>query len=326
MNARTRELLLGCSYMLAAAVSWGGMFPVAKATLHYVDAFYLTSLRYGTTMLIMVAVLALSEGRAALRPEGRALPALLFGTAGFSGFGLFVFTGLRHSTPAHGAILVALLPLLTALVTGLISRSWPPRHTLLSIVLALVGVALVVSDGHPATVFESRSAGADLQILLGVLSWVIYTLGARRFPGWSPLRYTTVTVIFGVPSILFFTLLATLTGHATLPTAHALGQVVPHFVYIVVCASVIGVLGWNAGVRKLGSVNGVLFINFVPISAFLIQAAQGAALSGWELAGGALVMLALLQNNLMQRSATTPQPARPQPRPLAATRGKPCSA
>ncbi len=307
-----RNLLFGSFCMLLAAVSWGGMFPVAKATLHFVDPFFLTLIRYGITAVLMLAILWRVEGRTALRPEGRGAALFLFGDAGFCGFGLFVFTGLRASTPAHGAILVALMPLLTALIAAGLSRTLPARHTGVGIGIALLGVALVVSNGEPAALFASTSLGADALILLGVFSWVVYTLGARRFAGWSPLRYSTLTVVYGVIGIALCTALAMLAGIAHVPEAGALTNTLPHFFYIVVFASVIAVLGWNEGVRRIGPVNGVLFINFVPITAFLIQAGQGQPVSHWELAGATLVIVALLLNNRMQQKPVAVPTLRPQ--------------
>ena len=315
-------LWFGSFCMLVAAICWGGMFPVAKATLHFVDPFFLTLIRYGVTAVIMLALLWAREGRAALRAEGKAWPLFLFGGAGFCGFGLFVFTGLRASSPAHGTILVALMPLLTALLTAVLARALPPRHTLLGIGMALCGVALAVSNGHPAALFESRSAGADALILVGVLSWVVYTLGAKRFTGWSPLRYSTLTVAYGVLGIALCTALAMAVGVAQLPAPAALAETLPHFFYIVLFASVVAVLGWNEGVRRIGPVNGVLFINFVPVTAFLIQVAQGLPTSGWEMGGAALVAAALVLNYFLQKRALT-QPHTDSVAAMRATAGPP---
>lgn len=297
----SRPTLFGTLCMLVAALSWGGMFPVAKATLHFVDPFFLTLIRYGITAILMLGLLWWIEGRTALRSEGKSWALFLYGCAGFCGFGLFVFTGLRASSPAHGAILVALMPLLTAIVNAILSRTLPSRPTQISIGLALLGVALVVSNGQLGKLLESQSLWSDGLILMGVLSWVIYTLGAKQFATWSPLRYSTLTVAYGVVGIALATLIAVLQGVAHFPTASQLTATTPHFFYIVVFASVIAVLGWNEGVRRIGPVNGVLFINFVPITAFMIQALQGRAFSTWELSGAALVIGALCINNLLQR-------------------------
>lgn len=308
------SLLFGSLFMLVAAIAWGGMFPVAKATLQFVDPFFLTLIRYSTTGVLMLALLWWLEGRTAMSTQGQGWPLFLYGCAGFCGFGLLVFTGLRASTPAHGAILVALMPLLTALINAASARILPARHTQLSIATALAGVALVVSNGHPGELLQSGSLGSDLMILLGVLCWVVYTLGAKRFAGWSPLRYSTWTVIYGVIGIALCTALAVITGVAHVPAPALLAQAVPHFAYIVVFASVVAVIGWNEGVRRIGAINGVLFINFVPITAFAIQALQGHPFSAWELCGASLVVLALLINNLMQRqpSAALPRGMRTQ--------------
>jgi drug/metabolite transporter (DMT)-like permease len=318
-SSTLRRTLLGSLYMLVAAIFWGGMFPVAKAALQFVDPFFVTLIRYGIAAIVMVLILWRLEGRAALLAEGRAWPLFFFGCAGFCAFSLLVFTGLRASTPAHGAILVALMPLLTALITAARSRKLPALHTRISIVIALVGVGLVVSNGHPLALASSNSVGADGLILLGVLSWVIYTLGARKFSNWSPLRYSALTVVFGTIGTAVCTLLATISGDAHAPTLSQLADTLPHFAYIIVCASLVAVISWNEGVRRIGPVNGVLFINFVPVTAFVIQAALGVAFSAWELMGAALVVVALLLNNLMQHKAqAAAATAQPSPQRLTA--------
>lgn len=305
----TASLLTASFYLLAATAVWGVLFPVAKRVLPHVDAFGLTLIRYGLPMLVMVPVLVLKEGAAVLSTDGRALRAFLLGTTGFAGFSLLAFTGLKQTTPSHGAILVALMPLLTALITAVQSRRLPPPYTLAGIAIALAGVALVVSEGDFGALLTSQSVGGDAMILGGVLSWVIYTLGGRSFPNWSPLRYSTLTMGLGMLGVLAITLVALPAGVATMPTASGLAAVAPELVFIAI-VSVLAVFAWNEGVRRLGPVNGALFINFVPISAFALQAALGEPVTHWELAGGALVITALVLNNLMQRRAVAPVPLR----------------
>lgn len=294
------SVLTASLYLLAATTVWGVLFPVAKHVLPYVDAFGLTLIRYGVPALVMYPVLYLKEGADALWPRGQVLKAFLFGVSGFAGFSLLVFTGLKQSTPSHGAILVALMPLLTAIITAIESRRLPPRYTLAGIAIALGGVALVVSGGDFRAMFASHSAAGDAMILGGVLCWVVYTLGGRSFPDWSPLRYSTVTMGLGMLGVLGISLVALRAGVTRIPTAADLSAVAPDLVFIAV-VSVLAVFAWNEGVRRLGPVNGALFINFVPLSAFALQAAMGNPVSRWELGGGALVIFALLFNNVMQR-------------------------
>ena len=66
---------------------------------------------------------------------------------------------------------------------------------------------------------------------------------------------------------------------------------------------VLAVLAWNAGIGVLGSANGVLFINLVPITAFAIGVAQGHRFGAAELSGVLLVIGALVVNNVATRES-----------------------
>ena len=97
-------------------IVWGGQFVVAKSALDRVDAFWLTSARYALAVAILLALLAVVEGPAALSPRGRTFPLLVLGTLGFAGFNLLAYTGLEHARPQSASLIVALAPLLVALV------------------------------------------------------------------------------------------------------------------------------------------------------------------------------------------------------------------
>jgi drug/metabolite transporter (DMT)-like permease len=61
------------------------------------------------------------------------------------------------------------------------------------------------------------------------------------------------------------------------------------------------VLLWNMAVAKLGPLNASLFANFAPVVTFLITVWQGHRLLPAEIAGAALVVGALVANNLVNR-------------------------
>ena len=47
-------------------LSWGGLFPVAKRTLVFLDPFALASLRYALGIVLFIGLLWATEGRKAL--------------------------------------------------------------------------------------------------------------------------------------------------------------------------------------------------------------------------------------------------------------------
>jgi hypothetical protein len=61
------------------------------------------------------------------------------------------------------------------------------------------------------------------------------------------------------------------------------------------------VLAFNAATRRLGPLNIMLILNLVPVGVFGIEAALGRSFGTAELAGAAMVVAALLANNLFLR-------------------------
>ncbi|WP_426954513.1 DMT family transporter [Muricoccus radiodurans] len=307
----TSRLLGGAAMLGAAALAWGGMFAVAKPLMQEIDPFTLTLIRYAPTSLIFLGLLWAVEGRGALATEGRALHLWAIGTLGFAGFGLFAFLGLRSTRPEHGAVIPALMPLIAVGVAALRARAWPAPRQLGAVGVGLLGVALVVTHGDPRSLLTGGAGGGEALILVGATTWVLYTLGAAAFPGWSGLRYTALTAAFGALSIAGITLTALAVGAATLPSPAVLVAAAPEFAYLVLAASVVAVLGWNAGMRALGPARGVLFINLVPVTAFAIAVAGGRVPAGAEIAGVALVIAALILNSLAPAARTVAAPVLP---------------
>lgn len=253
--------------------------------------------------MIFVAILLVVEGKKVFQFEARALPLFFYGSMGFAGFSLFTFVGLSGSEPEHGAIIVALMPILTALLNWVVKGIRPAMFTLVTIGLALFGVLLVVTKGNLHEVWTIGNHQGDLLILVGAISWVIYTFGAASFKSWSPLRYSTLSLLLGVRSILACTLAASYFGAAHAPSLQQVKEVGWEMIYIIVFTSMMAVLAWNGGVKHLGPLNAVLFISFVPVTAFTIGAIQGRAFTSMELAGAAIVLAALIANNLYARKA-----------------------
>jgi drug/metabolite transporter (DMT)-like permease len=115
----------------------------------------------------------------------------------------------------------------------------------------------------------------------------------------------------GTLTIVTVTLAATVAGFALLPTWELVVSLPGEIAYLSIVGALLAVLAWNAGIAILGPVNGVLFINLVPITAFAIGVAQGHRFGASEITGVVLVIVALLANNLAIRSPARPFASRP---------------
>src|SRR4051794_13375947 len=301
-----RTSALGALFAASTAIAWGGQFVVGKSALETVNAFPLTTVRYAVAVGLWLVVLAVVEGRRSLRLDGKGLRLFWLGSLGFAGFNLLAYTGLAHARPQSASLIVALAPLLTALVLWQRTRVRPAVSTFVFLGVALVGVVLVISGGHPTSIVDGSIGWGDVLVLGGVLSFVIYGLGAARTPELSPLRYTALTAALGWVSIAIATVVATAAGLVARSSAADVWSVSPQLAYLAVPGAVVAVLTWNAAIRMIGPQNAVLFGNLIPVTTFAIVTIRGYRPGAVELAGAALTIGALVSSNLLARRTARP--------------------
>jgi len=288
-------------FATTTALAWGGQFVVGKSALQTIDAFPLSTVRYALAAALWLLVLVALEGRGSLRLDGRGWRLFWLGTLGFAGFNLFAYTGLAHARPETASLIVALGPLLTALVLWHRTKVRPARATFVLLGVALLGVALVVSAGHPSSILHGALGWGEVLVLAGVLSFILYSLGAAEFASYSPLRYTALTASLGWLTIAGATLVAIATGLVAAPTAAQLTSVWPQIAYLAIPGAFVAVLTWNAAIKAIGPQNAVLFSNLIPVTTFAIEIARGYRPNAAELLGAALTIAALVASNLLAR-------------------------
>jgi drug/metabolite transporter (DMT)-like permease len=288
-------------FATTTALVWGGQFVVGKSALETIDAFPLSTVRYALAAALWLLVLIVLEGRGSLRLDGRGWRLFWLGSLGFAGFNLFAYTGLAHARPETASLIVALAPLLTALVLWHRTKVRPARSTFVLLAVALVGVGLVVSAGHPSTLLHGALGWGEVLVLAGVFSFVLYGLGAAEFASFSPLRYTALTAALGWLTIAGATVVAIATGLVEAPTAGQLTSVWPQIAYLAIPGAFVAVLTWNAAIKAIGPQNAVLFSNLIPLTTFAIEIVRGYRPNAIEVLGAALTIGALVASNLLAR-------------------------
>ncbi|MGW4678974.1 DMT family transporter [Micromonospora taraxaci] len=290
------------AYPLIAVLGWGVMFPVLASALNRVDPLNLTTARYLLAAVVLVAILLLREGVDALRPGARMVEVVVLGVVGFAGFNVLTNLALEHAAPQQVSLFVATTPVITQLVRWARDGVRPKPLLLGLSLVALLGVGLVITRGSLAGFGQFGVGG--LMMIGAVLGWGIYTHGASRFGGWSPLRFTTLTALAGTAAMLAASIGADAVGWQHAPAAADLVAVTPQLAYAVIVGAVIAVLAWNTGVQRLGAANAALFMNLVPVTTFAVQIARGYRPEPVELVGAAVTIAALVAANLANRPRT----------------------
>ncbi|MFC9598848.1 DMT family transporter [Peribacillus butanolivorans] len=301
---KKNQVLIGALLCLTASISWGAMFPVAERALRYIDPIYFSFLRYLAVSIILGILLLIKEGKKSFCLEGKGKNLLFFGTMAFTVYNFLIFSGqdlLGHNGVIVASIMESLMPMISIMIMWVFKNARPMKYTIASMLLALIGAILVITNGNLSFLFLLKDSIIPiLFILIGVIGWVIYTIGGNQFSGWSTLRYSTLTCILGTSVSGIITFFATVLG-LSVPTAEVIQSIYGEMIFMIIFPGAIALLSWNLGIKLLTPINGILFINVVPITTLVIVFIQGGSLSSFELLGTFLVIYALIQNNYYQR-------------------------
>lgn len=293
----------GIALALAAVVLWGAQFPVAKSALGVMDPWHVNAIRYALPAAFLLAWLGLSEGPAALRFYGKLPAAIVIGLVGMFGSPTLVYLGLTYTRPEHAAVIVALQPSMTALADWTVRGRRPGGFTIAAIAVAFAGVVAVVTKGRLALDVSGREPTGDLLVLAGAACWVVYTMATEHFRGWSALRFTVLTMVPGAVAIVALAALLAAAGQVTTPTWAEAASVGWELAYLALGGVLVAMICWNAGNQRIGALNAMLLLNLIPVVTFAIRFLQGHRFEPVELLGAAVVVAALMANNLYLRAS-----------------------
>lgn len=301
------NILLAAFLCLISAISWGAMFPVANDAFYHIDPFYFTLFRYGFVTIILIVWLLWKEGSQAFRFEGKAWLLWFFGTMGFTIYNLLIFWGqdlLGNPGTMVASIMESLMPMISIIILWIIIKQRPKAFTLFCVFIGFVGALLVITKGDFGAFFTATNdIIPSLIIFIAVIGWVVYTMGGSRFNkyGWSALRYSTLSCLLGTATAAIVVSGVTLSGYISLPTVDTIITTSPNIAFMVIFPGVIALVGWNYGVSVITPLNGLLFLNLVPVTTLVIQIFQGASVTFYDFIGTIFIIVSLLSNNIFLR-------------------------
>jgi drug/metabolite transporter (DMT)-like permease len=170
--------------LVALALSgllWGTSAPLTKVALGTLGPGWLTAVRF---VLAGLPLLWLARHR--LRAAAT-LPVALWGAAGYGIVVALWNAGLARTSVTHGALLVAGVPALVAMVSLVLGRGAAGPRAWVGYTMALAGVALVAADGG------NSSLTGDLLVMSSMVVSAVFTVAqADLLAGRDPVAVTAV--------------------------------------------------------------------------------------------------------------------------------------
>jgi drug/metabolite transporter (DMT)-like permease len=282
--------------ILLTVLAWGGQIPMMASLMERWDPYWLGSARYACALPILALVVWRTVDRPAELPWGKVL---LLGFFGIGGFGLCFSLGIRASGPVMSAVIMAFGPSIAALVARFFFKARLPNGMWTALLLGCGGATLAMVN--PTQIDRLEMKGGEVLLIIASMIWYWYSLQAPRWlPGLSNMALSSLTMAGGaVAMILIYPVLWGLgvAGDPTLPLGAAEWGM---FLWVVALGSIGGTFLWNFGVRGIGVVLASLYANLCPLVAVAISAMLGTPPTLWQLVGGALVIVGVVQLQLRQ--------------------------
>jgi drug/metabolite transporter (DMT)-like permease len=294
MNQRSK---IG-AYLLVniATLFWASNIALGRALRDQIGPVTLSAARFLVGGLIYVILFRVMAGAPVSLPTRkiRENPARLqyailagMGLSGVFAFPILLYQGLKYTTAAHAALIIATGPLFTLLFSAVLLHQKVQVKSIAGMVISLVGVGFVIGAEALAPGGKARVNPGDLMALAASALWGLYSVLARMaIQTRSTFSATALSTWMAIPFLLLAGIMELRTATFT-PTPIVLWGAV----YIGIFPTVISFLAWNEGIRRVGPSQAMAFYNMLVVYGALLGALfLGETLTWQVLLGGALVV------------------------------------
>jgi drug/metabolite transporter (DMT)-like permease len=283
-----------------AAVLFGSSVVAVRVAVQEVPPLSLAVLRFGQGGLLLVFLL-LVGARDLLRVRWRGVPLLiLLGAVLFTVFPVTFNAGLRLIEASRGALILATIPIWSALLARVARTERLVPRQIVGIFLSLAGVGLALAERGLGWQGGLGTLAGDGLILLTALCGAAYgVLAQRALARYSALTVTTYAMVLGTLLLVPAALVEGLVG--VLPQLDL--QTVVLLVFLGVFGGALGFFLWTFALTRLTPTQVTVYINLNPLVAMVLAAVLLAEhLTIIFAAGFGVVLLGVLLVNWPKRN------------------------
>lgn len=281
---------LAALYLIAAMALTGANVPFGKAIVAEIPVYVFLVLRFAVATAVLACLLGREPGPSLTRMSRTDLRDLaLLSGLGSIAFTVFLMEGIKRTSAVDAGIILATLPIATALLGGLLRGERPRAGQTAAIVCAVAGLAIVNTTAGSGD--RDASALGNLLVCGAVACEAIFVLVSSRMSAvYRPVRLSfavsglslAASLPLAIPQIAGTDFAAISPGIWLLATWYALA------------ASVFCTVLWYRGVAHVETWFAGLATAAIPVVALAVAAtvyAEPVGVAG--LAGAALVILAI---------------------------------
>jgi drug/metabolite transporter (DMT)-like permease len=286
--------------VLCVVLIWAAGFSIMKYALREMGPLAFAAIRFVSASIVLLAWVWLTEGRPDIG-RGDWVRIILVGLTAVGVYQVFFTVGLKYTTASNSSLMLATIPVWTAIFAAMSGQERIAPLQVVGLVLSFVGVALTIRGGGGGFQLSRDSLlGDGMTLVAAALSAMSAVLSRRLLVRYSPLRMTTVSMLFGSLFLLAISvpeLAAQDWGHVSWGTWLALG-------YSAVVAAALAYVIWFKSIGEIGASKTVIFNNLIPPVAIIIALALlGERLTALQVLGAAVILVGVALTRFVQTKA-----------------------
>lgn len=252
-------MLLANILLLLTVIIWGWSFVATKICLEYLTPVETIGLRLLVGVPTLLILLKFRKVRLNLnyRHCNLSLAALII-AAHF----IIQSTGLKYTSATNTGWIIALIPLIVAVLAFFILKESLVRKLLIGILIASLGVLLLISKGNPGNLGWLRSGG-DWLILISAHTWAFYTIVTRDLSrSRDPLGLTFSLLL--PAAVIFLSIMIFTSDWARI--IHLPVKILAAVIFLGILATALAHWFWQVGVSKLGAARAGVYLYLEPVA------------------------------------------------------------
>jgi drug/metabolite transporter (DMT)-like permease len=281
-GSMNRKLVGAYIEVAFAVVVWGASFIFTKIALRDLQPVTVVWLRFTVGVVILGLAAA---ARRQLTPPSKSewLYFMLLGFLGITFHQWLQSTGLQTVQASTTAWVVATSPIFIAIFSLLFLHEKLNWMQLMGIIMALVGVLLVVSNGKPRSIITGQfGTVGDILILISAVNWAVFSILSTS----GLKRYQPTQMMFYVMAIgWFFTTILFLLGKGMSDVGNITWSSTLGIAFLGIFCSGLAYIAWYDALHTLTATQTGAFLNIEPLVAVLVA---------WVILGESIVVITLL--------------------------------
>jgi drug/metabolite transporter (DMT)-like permease len=271
-------------FLILATLFWAGNYVFGKYVVVEMSPLWITFARWFLSLAFLIPISYWIE-----RPNYREifkrswLPLSVMGILGIIGYNLLLYGALEYTSPLNASLVNALNPAMMVVFSYFILKERMTFINVIGFAISLVGVLLILTDGHLELVFQTSYNLGDLMMMGANLVWVFYSIIGKRLAV-PPITATACSALLSVFFLLPFLFLYPF--DITQLSARGITGIIYMWLFPSVCSFIF----WNMSVKKVGPSHAGVYLNLITVFTAIITIILGEKIAASQAIGGVLVL------------------------------------